>query len=288
LASDTTALFTVVARDDTIGAEGLTVEVIDAHGDVLPDQTPELRNGLWRVRVDVRRGLDLRIRIKDAAGNAVESNGALRLLGAEVALAGQWESRFFQDVQTEKYRWTSTWTEDSWSIVESDTGTSRSGTYSVEGEIMTQAGTGEDHEAESRRQSVFYLDGRFFSDAPFQRMVGEGDTVVGTWERRTELLDPSREEPVSDIVETLVFGEDGTWSRRSAGKRLEEGVDVDVEETESGSYTVELSSTYTAGASFYLSRQVDERDGSTLAQTEERFEFFVSRLDWLLISPYQR
>jgi hypothetical protein len=141
LAADTTALFTVFARDDSSAAEELTVEVVVDDGDPLPAESSELRSGLWRVRVRVQRGLSLRVRVSDAAGNAVLSEGRLVLPSAPMALTGSWQARFHSSAQSISHRWNAVWTEDTWEVTEEDSGVTRSGSYSVLGSIMTLSQT---------------------------------------------------------------------------------------------------------------------------------------------------
>ncbi len=299
LAVPSTALFTVFARDDETDAERLAVEIVDADGVRLPTEPPTFDAGLWRMRIAIDRGMQLRTRVRDAAGNQVVSEGSLLLPTAEEALVGDWQKRLFDAFQVVSSRWDSTWTEADWRETRDDSGLELRGSFAIEGDTLTLAerfrsgGTADDLDEstiEVERRARFHIDELFFSDRPLFR-TGAGTDIEGTWERTEELRVPRSGtlEVAETATITLELESSGTWTETRIGTATDAtGTQSDIDETVAGTYTTELASSYTAGASFFLSRTVTSRNGSPVAGEPDQFDIFIIRVDRLLIRPWQR
>lgn len=292
-----TAEFVVLARDDSSPAEALSVEVIDATEAARAPLESELRNGLWRVRIDVAPGDQLRVRVADQAGNTVESQHVLQVPALEQALAGAWEAWFFDDTQTVTHIWLADWSAGgTWTETREDSGYVSAGTWALDGLTLERAArtsTGPDPDADDttiewRRDGDFYVDGTYFAPDPYVRTAGSSG-VEGTWERSRERWEPDQGGLVlaEEVSETITF-DISTWNETRTVIDHRGASPATTITTRAGDYRIELNDNYTEAIGNFLVRTVTELDGTTVAGEPETWELHVTRLGRLLVSPMLR
>ena len=86
------------------------------------------------------------------------------------------------------------------------------------------------------------------------------------------------------VTETLVFGSDGSFSESRKGTISGSALD----ETRSGTFSIELNDNYAESFGDFLSRIVTHENGVALGASVQLYELHVVRHDRLLITPKLR
>jgi hypothetical protein len=298
-----TAEFTVLVRDDLDAVDAIAVELIDADDAAVDLESIELRNGLWRLRVAIAPGDQLRVRARDSAGNARTGDHALILPELRDAVVGAWETWFFDDTQTITHEHTATWDRDAsdadgaFSESRPDTGVTVAGTWTQDGVSLavdrrTRTG-GADPDTdpdtiEQRRVGLFHIDPIYFALDPYQRTAGTSG-VEGTWERTWTLHEPDQGELVlaEEVTETLEITT-GTWTETRTVIDHRGASPVTTTTTRSGTWRIELNDNYTEAVGDFLVRQVTDDNGTPVSDAPETWELHIIRAGRLLISPMLR
>lgn len=291
-----TAEMTVIARDDTTAVDALTVEVVDADGAARTPVDSSLSNGLWRVRVAIAPGDELRARVTDEAGNQTTSEHALLIPTLAEAMVGKWEIWFFDDTKTRTHKWLFDSTADGWSETRQDSGLELTGTWQIDGQTAMVSETTRSQDpidtdtatVERRRDGRFHVDAQYMAFDPYYRM-DSGTGLPGTWTRSWSIYEPDTSGALvlaEEVSETLTTT-DTDWSESRTVTDHRGGTATDSTTTRAGTYRIEINGNYSQDVGNFLVRTIQTVDGSPVTASED-WELYLIRLDALLISPMLR
>jgi hypothetical protein len=292
--------FTVFADDNETGAEQLSIDVVDATGESLDEQSTSFSAGLWKITVEVSPGMEVRVRATDRAGNSTTTESTLEIPSQAEALVNSWQRRTYtNDDQSIDERFNLSIKDDgTWEEQRPDT--TLGGDYTVDGDVLRFSRTylsGNDTNRETiERQvrSTFYVDGTYMHRSPWQRdgTADGSEGVAGTWARSYKVYAP-RDGAVSlkrEVTSTLTFSEnsesDNTWSRTRSGTEYSGDQGSSFTSTTSGTWRVVENESYGGNFGDYLVRTTTHEDGTALESPETTSELFYAPLDLLLLSPY--
>jgi hypothetical protein len=220
------ASFTVFVTDDRSAAESLAVTLLDQDSEEpVAGQVATFSNGLWHIETMVEPGSRLVVRAADEAGNVSVWKHALAVPTLTEAVQGRWITRFFDVQRACKDGWESEWQADgTWEESRESNTVVVGGGWSIDEDVLTVTETWRaDRDAnaatvEWQRVCRFYVDDVYLHECPYLRM-GEGDDIVGTWERsfQESALVKGMLSTVRDVTETWTFEEDGTWKLEQTG-----------------------------------------------------------------------
>ena len=296
LPGEGTAEVTAIARDDTTAVEDLTVEVVSDSGDPLAALESEVRNGLWRIRVQVAPGDQLRVRVTDEAGNQATGAHALIVPALSEAVVGAWEMWFVDDSMTVNHTYQIDWDAGSWSEIRQDSGLVRAGDWVIAGDLAQVSETTRSADppdadpatVESRRDARMHIDALYMSLDPFYRMDA-GTGLSGIWQRTWAIHEAGAGggvELAEEGEETLTLtATDWTETRTITDPRG--GSPSVTTATRAGTYRVEINDNYSEDVGDFLVRTVTTVEGAPMTESDTS-ELYVTRLDALLLTPMLR
>jgi hypothetical protein len=292
--------FTVFADDNETGAEQLGIDVIDAQGEPLADQSSTFTSGLWKISVEVRPGMEVRLRATDRAGNSATTESTLKIPSQAEALVKDWQRRTYtnDDQSIDERINLSIEGDGTWEEQRPDA--TLGGDYSVHGDVLrfsrTYLSSSDTNRETIERQvrSNYYVDGTYMHRSPWQRdgTADESEGVAGTWTRSYKEYTP-QDGAVSlkrEVTSTLTLSEnsesDNTWSRTRSGTDYNGDQGSAFTSTTSGTWKVVENESYGGNFGDYLVRTKTHEDGTALESPETMSELFYTPLDLLLVSPY--
>ena len=289
------ATFTVLTTDDTSTQDAITVTVLLGEGDTpVGGQTPAFSNGLWKVEVpEVAPGETYRVRVEDEAGNGDIWIHTLTIPTLDEAVAGDWDTRWYDAEGTFSHSWNATWSDGTWVETRVDPAGQFGGTWTIDGDLLTvetttsDPGDGDPATVERRDQSGFYVDETYFAAWPLER-VGEGVGIEGTWTRSGIKVWQDSGEGLhldEDETHTLVFAEGGALTLTLEG--IIDGVE-DQTQVITGTWVLVPNENYIENYGDYLVITLDTLDGAPLDEPNSWVDLMVIRHDLLLLSPKVR
>lgn len=292
------ATFAVVAMDDLTPTERLKVAVVNARsGDPAEGQEASLRNGLWRVSLQVEAGQFLGVEVSDESGNAARSPHQLVLTPLIEAIAAEWETPFY-DAETREvtHLWNARFDGDgTWYEEHSTTGERLSGTYESEADQLRLLATessggdapdGDPETVEWARLGDFYVDEIYFSTEAW-KPVGDTDALVGTWERSHRLYEGANDGLLLavEVNERLVFDGAGAFALEQTEIDHRSGAVIEQRRAEEGLYEVQRNPGYMGNYGDFLLRTTITVDDLDLQSPQTSVELHTFRAGQLLISP---